>query len=139
MGPLLLPLSSGPPFTPLRAGRQLWLAPGPQLCIDVLSGQRSGLCWTRPGALRRTRKSQRPPLAMVRHLEPGQCHPNLLVTWCLICPLSCWGTSSRWASRPGCPHLSCCYCWTDAEPPAAQAAWGAGAAGRQLDGRTGLA
>lgn len=71
--------------------------------------------------------------------RPGAVPATPQVTWCPTCRPSCWGTSSRWASRPGCPRPSCCCCWTDAGPRAAPAAWGAGAAGRRPGGRTGLA
>lgn len=31
------------------------------------------------------------------HPRPGRCRRGPGVTWCPTCPLSCWGTSSRWA------------------------------------------
>lgn len=107
---------------------------GPQLCTDILSG-----CpLAPPGEARSTGKGVEVTEAPGHGApqRPGQRRPSLRVTWCPTCPLSCWGTSSRWASRPGCPPLSCCCCWTGAGPWAARAARGAGAAGRRPGGRT---
>lgn len=121
-----------------RNAGELQLGPGSQPRTDLLPGGPSGPCPVRPGALGGCGCHRGHPWPRWPQ-QAGRCCSSRQVTWCLTCQLSCWGTSFLWASRPGCPRLSCCCCWTDAGPRAAQAAWGEGAVGHRPGGQTGLA